>query len=363
MKRGFSLFEILLALFIMSMIVVGGIQWSKRKHEEAAAQQLGLRLFQYGMAVSEYARQNPDGYTSNNLPPNNLYGINWLKAKTNPESCYPDNNHCQTFLGQDFNFNLSDLRVEPLYPGMDDTQIHVELEPPVTDKVGPLNVKLIIVGKVLRFTTGTQPYQVDISLDSRAVNFANQYNDQSGTAEITYTLAPLNENAQITGVPSTTAPNIDTGYLRTDGSNEMDNSIRFSSTALNKKVEGVKELQFDDSETAKASGLQTLTFNNNTTTEIGNLATISGLNKLNFSNGNLFHGLASMPSGANAGQPTNSYYCTGDKRTTQLPPIPSDLQRQCFLIEVLNGNCRVSPTEISCNGSTNTVCRAMCITW
>lgn len=253
MKRGFTLFEILLALFIMSMIVVGGMQWSKRKHEEAAARQLGLRLFQYGMAVSEYARQNPDGYTSKHLPPNNLYGVDWLKHKTNPESCYPDNSHCQFFLGQDFSFNLSDLRVGPLREGVDDSQIHVELVPPTSDKIGPLTVKLISVGKVYRYTTGTSPYSVDISLDSRAVNFANQYNDQSGTAEITYTLYPLNQDGMITGVPSTTSPNIDSGYLRTDGTNQMDNSIRFSSSAATKNIENVSAVKFHNGTVTSAT--------------------------------------------------------------------------------------------------------------
>jgi prepilin-type N-terminal cleavage/methylation domain-containing protein len=232
MQRGFSLFEILLALLVMSMIVVGGIQWSNRKHEEASAQQLGHRLFQYGLAVSEYARQNPAGYTAKNLPPNTFYGIAWLQdpAHPNREMCRDpeDVSTCETFLGEDFNFYFDKIQIAPLIEGNPDSVIHVSFDPPTSNMPGPLTVHSVTVGKVYLLNKTTREYDVDVSLDSRAINFANHFTDQNGSARIFYQLFPLDASGVITGQPFTAGANVDSGYLRTDGSNDMDANIRFS---------------------------------------------------------------------------------------------------------------------------------------
>lgn len=259
--RGFSLFEVMLALIVMSLIVVGGIAWSKRKQQETSAEQLGHRLYLYGMAVTEYGRQNPDGYHSGKLPPANLYGFEWLKNTPNKEMCADINNDatCDMFLEQDFNFKFNAVVISSLIEGNDDAQVEVIYETPLSTTPGPLKVKEVRVGKVYVFSQNGGNYEVNISLDARATSVANHFHDQHGTAEITYKLSSMDKTALITGVPTTMGINVDAAYLRTDGANEMDNSIRFSNTATMRDIEQVGTINFKNQRKAEFSGMTLIT--------------------------------------------------------------------------------------------------------
>lgn len=249
MKRGFTLFEILLVLFVMSMIVIGGIQYAQRQQEQAAAQQLGQRLYQYGIAASEYARQNPDKFTV----PHEVYGIEWLKTAVNPETCTNPNDpqSCKTFLGKDYDLNFSSIVIGTLQgdPDAMDDQIYTKLTP---DSAGVLNIELIELGTVYRYSKDAAKYEVDLSLPGQAATAANEYTEQYGNARITYSVENFNANTDINdihivGVPNTSTPNVDAGYLRTDGSNEMDGDLRFSTRNHGVVFEnGTKISQFED---------------------------------------------------------------------------------------------------------------------
>jgi prepilin-type N-terminal cleavage/methylation domain-containing protein len=236
MKRGFTLFEILLALFVLSALVVGGIEYAQRKKDEAAAEQLGLRLYQYGIAVADYARQHPQG-----LHASEEYGVNWLKMTLNPESCvdpmHPTADTCKPFLGPEFNLTLPYLVIEtfPGAPDPQDAQIYTRLTNPSGAKI--LTVELVQLGRVMR-------KGVDLSLASRAVNFANNFTDQYGAGRIHYTLSSLDQNGYIIGDSETPNPNVDYGYLLTSGENSMKGSIQFSSTAISKNLVGVETIEF-----------------------------------------------------------------------------------------------------------------------
>lgn len=234
MKRGFTLFELLLVLFVMSMIVIGGIQYAQMQREKNAAKQLGQRLYQYGIAVAEYARQNPDHFTV----PHEVYGIEWLKNRINPETCTTPNlndpNTCEMFLGKDYHLNFQFIKVANLQgdPDATDDQIYTKLSPNPT---GGLTVDIIELGTVYRpgRATSGKAYEVDLSLPGQAATVANQYTQEFGHARITYSVEAYNPGSDINdihivGAPTTSIPNVDSGYLRTDGTNKMDGDIGFS---------------------------------------------------------------------------------------------------------------------------------------
>jgi prepilin-type N-terminal cleavage/methylation domain-containing protein len=269
MKRGFSLFEIMLVLFVLSMIVMGGIQYSQSQQEKNAAQQLGQRLYQYGVAVSEYARLNPDKL----LPGDHeMYGIEWLKNKINPETCdtpdLTDPDTCDTFLGQDFNLQLKNLYIAGMQGDEDaqDDQLYTEFE----QINGELRIKLVELGTVYRYAKAkesteeqTVEYVVDLSLPGQAAMVANEHTYEYGSARLTYTVEKINagndiDDIHVVGIPTTSLPNVDSGYLRTDGSNKMDGDLAFSSPATGKGLvlengekinrwvlEGVKDPKFN----------------------------------------------------------------------------------------------------------------------
>jgi prepilin-type N-terminal cleavage/methylation domain-containing protein len=247
MKRGFSLFEILLALLIMSMIVVGGIEYASRKNETSAAEQLGHRLYLYGLAVSDYARQNPQKLTVET----EFYGINWLKNEPNPESCtHPDDlTTCKTFLGQDFNLQFQSIHLESFSDVEDpeDAQMFTRLTPHPAPSSG-LKIDLVQLGRVLKYTKATNDYHADLSLATRAINAANHFNDPFlGSPQLTYKLSSYDAEGHIYSDGLSTGTGIDSAFLRLDGTNSMKASIRFAETAASNNVEGVKTIQFVDS--------------------------------------------------------------------------------------------------------------------
>jgi prepilin-type N-terminal cleavage/methylation domain-containing protein len=245
MKRGFSLFEILLALLIMSMIVVGGIEYASRKNETSAAEQLGHRLYLYGLAVSDYARQNPKKLAEET----EFYGVNWLKNEPNPENCTTpgDLSTCKPFLGQDFNlkFQAIALEVFPDSTDPEDAQIYTRLSPLAPPSTS-LQVNLVQLGRVLKYTKATNQYAVDTSLSTRAINHANNFNDPLlGSPQLTYKLSSFDTEGYILSEGYSAGTGIDTAFLRLDGSNSMKASIRFDSLAATKNIEGLNEINFD----------------------------------------------------------------------------------------------------------------------
>ena len=233
MKRGFTLFEILLVLFVMSMIVIGGIQYANRKAEETSAKQLGHKLYQYGIAVAEYTRINPDGHTDDY----EAYGIEWLKNTINPETCTDPNNPatCEMFLGKDFNLKLQALYIGDLHGDADDEddKIYTKfIQDPIT---GNFNLDFIELGTLYRYSKDDKKYTVDLSLPGRAAVFANEFIDEYGGARIIYTVQEFTGNnnvddIHIIGLVNTSGPNVDAGFLRTDGSNQMDADVQFSAS-------------------------------------------------------------------------------------------------------------------------------------
>lgn len=252
MKRGFSLFEILLALLIMSMIIVGGIEYASRKNETSAAELLGHRLYLYGLAVSDYARQNPQKLNAET----EFYGINWLKNEPNPENCTnPDDiTTCKPFLGPDFNLNFQAITIENFPDATDpeDAQIYTRLSPLAPPSTS-LQVNLVQLGRVLKYTKATNQYAVDTSLSTRAINHANNFNDPLlGSPQLTYKLSSFDTEGYILSEGYSAGTGIDTAFLRLDGSNSMKASIRFDQSAPTKNIEGVGNINFDT--TSNTSG-------------------------------------------------------------------------------------------------------------
>ncbi len=264
---GFTLFEIMLVMLVVAFAIVAMITFTQRQTQETAAEQLGYRLFQYGMAVTDYARQNPDGYDFNNEP-ETFYGYEWLQEIDNPETGEP-------FLGDKFILNVNPLRIRDV--DGDASPLRTEL---VIDDRGNGNFELVV--DVIELGVVTKPvaakqrsvdepegtkYVPDPSLAGAAATYASNYRDRDGAAVIAYRLSDdFEENpleAQIIGEPKGDI-NLSDYWLQTDGGNQMQGPIRFNTgvTPADRKLTGVDSIEFSD--------------------EPGDASTISGVKEIDF---------------------------------------------------------------------------------
>ncbi len=259
--KGFTLFEIMLVMLVVGFGIVAMINYTGRKTQESAADQLGYRLFQYGIAVSDYARQNPDGYDPNNEP-EVFYGYEWLQGKSNPETGEP-------FLGEDFSFDIRPLKILDVETDMDSANPRILKTVLSIDQTGQggyeLVVDLIELGLVTRSATATQQeggadeYVSDPSLAGAAATYASNYRGRDGQSVIEYQLdedfADNPQKAHIIGEPKQDV-GLSDYWLRTDGGNQMQGPIEFNSTVIpeNRTITGVDSIGFTDS----SSNVQTL---------------------------------------------------------------------------------------------------------
>lgn len=287
MKRikGFSLFEIILVMLVLSVAIVAIITHTGRKTQETAADQLGYRLFQYGLAVSDYARQNPEGFNPDNEP-ETMYGYEWLKNIENPETDKP-------FLGENFTLNIPPLRIRNVETDDDDENeervIKTEFSINQTGQGNyELFVDLVELGVVTKPTTTTQRgeagemYVVDLSLAGAAANYASTYRNRDGAAVITYRLhedfAIDPENAHIVGEPKSDV-GIGEYWLLISGDNQMQGPVQFNEgvVADNRRISGVDSINFSDKPgTHEMLGVEKIIFSDdpNATQEILGVDTI-----------------------------------------------------------------------------------------
>lgn len=264
-QRGFSLFEILLVLIVFMVAIVAVVQYMTREKEKSGAEDLGYRLFQYGLAVTDYARQNPDGFTPADEPIH-VDGYAWLQNTINPETCADPNDvsTCKPFLGAEFSLDFPSIVVGDLANGQQLYTVFNVIEGGTSGVPDRLGVELIELGIVYKYAktqgqgNARQQYEVDLSLASRAANFASEYRDQRGSAVITYTLSGYEEDSHIIGVPSTGGPNVDYGYLLTSGQNEMNGPVRFSASTADdqRAVRNVGRVEFTEGAVKTFQGLK-----------------------------------------------------------------------------------------------------------
>jgi len=213
-------------------------------------------LFQYGLAVTDYARQNPQGLDASNEPVE-FYGYEWLQNIANPETCTdPDDlNTCKPFLGTDFSLRFGSIVLGDLAQDEQLYTVFNVIDGGISGMPDRLELERIEVGPVYKYAKtkddgadGRQAYEIDLSLSSRAANYASEYRDQKGSGVVTYALSSYEEDGHIMGHPSTSGPNVDYGYLLTSGQNEMKGPVRFSdSTSIDqRKLTGVGHIEFSE---------------------------------------------------------------------------------------------------------------------
>jgi hypothetical protein len=252
--KGVTLFEMLLVLLVIMVLVATFFTFSGRKTQGNAAEQLGFRLYQYGLAVTDYARINPDNYDAN-TELESIYGYEWLQEKTNPETGQP-------FLGASFSLDITPLKIAEIDPGEPYMQTILSINALGQNEFEVL-VDLIEVGMVSRplpagkrdpdAPSGTA-YQADPALAAAAATYANNYRTDAGPAAITYKLAgDFKEPEELLLIGE---PRFDLGtseyWLQTDGRNQMQGSIRFNPEidAANRRVTGVDNIEFFDGQDA-----------------------------------------------------------------------------------------------------------------
>jgi type II secretory pathway pseudopilin PulG len=273
---GFSLFEVILVMLVIAVLVAAFITFKGRRAQEDAAERLGYRLYEYGMAVSEYVRLNPDGYSPDNEP-EEIFGYEWLQETTNPQTNEP-------FLNKHFSLDFLQLRIANVEDG--DAVIKTVLN---IDQTGQgdfdLVVDLIELGVVsIAVTAGERDenapsgviYRPDPSLAGRAAHYASNYRDDDGPAMIAYRLAgdfsDTPNELYIVGEPKLEL-SLAEHWLQTDGGNYMQGPIQFNRNLpeTTRRIKGLNKLEFADAQGDtrttvrgfKVSGLSGMSHNEN----------------------------------------------------------------------------------------------------
>jgi competence protein ComGC len=340
---GISLFEMLLVMVIISMIVVAGIRYVKHQQEISAAKAYGVKLYTFGQAVNKYVTHSQALRTSNldslpgpaaadgtptiNSDPNiqigtdpatgaktiTIKGTNWL----DPDKAGTYNK--VPFLDEKFTFSSG---MAPLIVARDDDDNLIKGDEAFTtvisfaDPANPMtsayNIS-ISAGVLYREPTGQGgALEPMAALSQDAVKHANElYTSYQGAPAITYSLPILDADGNyapakaVTGTLSTIAQSGD-AYLRIDGNNFMEGSIRFNpntvSTTGLATIEDVNAMNFfaqngainnlnklamvnAPNSPSEVTKLSTLTF----AAESGVPAKIDKLKTLNFTPGGTYH--------------------------------------------------------------------------
>lgn len=255
-QKGYTLFEILLVLMVISIITVSIITFVNRKTQQSSSEQLGYRLFQYGLAASEYARINPEHFEPKD-DPIEFYGYEYLQITKNPENCTDptDPDTCKPFLGKDFNLNISPLIIDDVDAGHKakiKTVYNVQQQ---SFGRHALEVEIIELGSVYTSSktvtdpdNGTsQQKTANLALARNAAHYASTYRDQAGSARIKYGTETMEADAHITGYPFNDVMSKDP-WLLTTGENTMKGVIEFDNNtpAGKRQVKNVDEIQFDN---------------------------------------------------------------------------------------------------------------------
>lgn len=255
---GFTLFELMLLLLLASILVVTLITATQRKSQESAAEQLGFRLYQYGRAVTDYVRQNPDNFSFPDNEPSPFYGYEWLQEKTNPETG-------KSFLGPDFSLDIRPLKIEDV----DDedsplkTVLHFVLVDDDDDDEDEyvLALDTVQLGRVMRPVAAKEReeddpqegtiYRVDLSLAAAAAQYATEYRSREGAAALDYFLeGDLADDPAHAYIVGTAKPDfgISDYWLQTSGFNEMQGPVRFNTTItpMQRAISGLDALEFNN---------------------------------------------------------------------------------------------------------------------
>lgn len=313
--RGVTLIEMMLVLFIMSLIAVSVIQYANRQRDEAASKVLGEKLYIYGQAVRAYLLDNqaairgtPQGDLSGESPSGEKYtftGVSWLQnppkgtANPNPEL------NANPYLEDTFSFNtgMHPLFVGPVVGVSDDEVITTVEFRTAGDNTSPLFVTVTIPG-LYRDAKGVPVPMPDLSV--RAADFANKfYSSIAGGSAFLYKYGvPTEANyplptdgdytkAFIVGELRDIAEQED--YLRVDGQNYMKQSIVLAEPTDDapfaaptdvgaRNIMGVERIYFDSTQEGVPTGItniDAILFNN---THQDKLKTIEGLNSIEFAN-------------------------------------------------------------------------------
>lgn len=283
LKAGFSLFEILLALFVISVLVVGVTRYIMTQEQTSAEQQYGQNLYTYGQAVYQYVYNNsayliknnafsnpalapasastngslPAGYNMQVVIPaaQITQWLNQTNAGLNPQTGQP-------YLPAQFHLNQGVTQLLLALPdnsgsGPDQTKTgDASLSTTVYYSSTSTNLPPLIVittGVLYQAQGSSQAYVLRPDLTAAAIQYANNfYANNQGGAAITYTY-PYNPSSPspttvVTGNVTLGAQlGGGNGYLMTKGSNQggnsMEGNINFGLDAQGNSLGSIQSVQ------------------------------------------------------------------------------------------------------------------------
>jgi prepilin-type N-terminal cleavage/methylation domain-containing protein len=275
--NGFSLFEVLTVLAVVSLASVAGLQYYKGQQEKTIANDYGRKLYLYGQAAQQYVSDStifhttyflqgtdPDGH--NPLVPQatlqgddyttTIVGVNWLK-----EANAGKNAEGQPYLDDQFSF-AKDVR--PLIIAQKDEEGNLSLtnDDAITTTISFSSLsssspyRIAVTTGALYSFNGTDPQSnlplepvVKPTLTQQAISTANTYyTPESGIPALEYkfpydvSAGETPENAPVEGRMSQEVP--DTDFIKLDGSNFMQNTLSFEELTGH-AIRGIAAIEFN----------------------------------------------------------------------------------------------------------------------
>lgn len=309
--RGVTLFEMLLVLFIISMVAVSLFQYQAKRREDAAGEALAVKLYDFSQAARAFAYNNIQAIRANQPIPgttsfdNGRYvftGVDWLK-----NTLAPDNS---PYLEPEFSFSTG---LQPLVlerqtanqPLQGDAAIvtTVYLISPQNPTTSDIDIRLD-VGMLYQQGENDALTPKPAILSKAARDAAKMYDPQKGVSAFNFHLDLTGDfaNASLQGDMKDSSVNGE-AYLRVDGGNKMMGNIQFDNnngTALqNRGITQVETIQFAPSKPTTVNDLKTLNFTNPAAastirTTINNLYTLNFFQDLGAGYGGAINNLKTL---------------------------------------------------------------------
>lgn len=357
-RRGFSLIELLLVLFVLALITMSYFALQQRNMEVDKAQDLGYRLFEYGQALGDYIRTEGKKYPATGPGVEVYDGYQWLVDKG--------------YLSKDFSLVVEPLYIEPIPATSPDqpspeeqmrTSIFVK-ESATYPGEYELALDVITIGPVYARSDvtydeeGVSTVTQDLSLISRAVNYANEYRDNiKGSGLILYSRveAPNGDNTVSIIEGRTVDQNLwNDAWLLRSGANTMQGPIKFQTSEPNdSKIEELSNIRFAQSGWGAINDVQVINFTGAATLSMplsinfADNGAISNIQALNFASSGTIQGIASIEFLDTATDKRSVF--TGIRNITVTAMYKGD-RTQDLGIPIANHFCALSRTHVPENG-------------